>query len=123
PGGVVGGEVLFEGRDLLKLGPDEIRKVRGNDIAVVFQDPMTSLNPVLNILQQMTEPLVLHKGMDMAAAERRAVEMMDLVEIPSARARIREYPHHFSGGMRQRVMIAMSLACEPKLVMCDEPTT
>ncbi len=123
PGRIVDGEVLFEGKNLLQYDDEQIRKVRGNDIAMIFQDPMTSLNPVLTILTQVTEPLVLHKGMDMAAAERRAVEMMEIVEIPFARTRIHEYPHNFSGGMRQRVMIAMSLACEPKLVICDEPTT
>ena len=123
PGRIVEGEVLFEGKDLLEYSVDDIRKIRGNEISMIFQDPMTSLNPVLTILTQLTESLILHKGMDMAAAERRAVEMMELVEIPYARTRIREYPHNFSGGMRQRVMIAMSLSCEPKLVICDEPTT
>ena len=123
PGRIVAGEVLFEGKDLLKLTPDQIRKVRGNDVSMIFQDPMTSLNPVLTILRQLTEPLLLHKGMDMAAAEKRAVELMEMVEIPAAQARIRDYPHQFSGGMRQRVMIAMALSCQPKLIICDEPTT
>ncbi|HEY3115744.1 MAG TPA: ABC transporter ATP-binding protein [Chloroflexota bacterium] len=123
PGRIVEGEVLFDGQDLLKLTNDQIRKIRGNDVSMIFQDPMTSLNPVLTILQQLTEPLLLHKGMDMAAAEKRSVELMEMVEIPAAQARIRDYPHQFSGGMRQRVMIAMSLACQPKLGICDEPTT
>jgi oligopeptide transport system ATP-binding protein len=123
PGRIVGGEVKFEGRDLLKFNDQQIRKIRGNEIAMIFQDPMTSLNPVLSVRTQMTEPLMLHKGMDQSTADKRAIELMELVEIPGARTRLREYPHQFSGGMRQRVMIAMALACEPKLLIADEPTT
>ncbi len=123
PGKIIGGEVIFEGEDLLKVSEDEIRHVRGNKIAMVFQEPMTSLNPVLTIGRQLTEGLELHMDMDPPSASRRAVELLDLVNIPEAEARIGDYPHQFSGGMRQRVMIAMALSCNPKLVLADEPTT
>jgi oligopeptide transport system ATP-binding protein len=123
PGKIVGGEVIFDGVDLLKLDEDEIRHVRGNKIAMVFQEPMTSLNPVLTIGRQLTESLELHLGLDGGAAQRRAIQLLDMVQIPEAAARIDDYPHQFSGGMRQRVMIAMALSCNPKLVLADEPTT
>jgi oligopeptide transport system ATP-binding protein len=123
PGRIVGGQAIFDGQDLLKLSEDQIRHVRGNEVAFIFQDPMTSLNPVLSVRTQMTEPLMLHKGMDQAAADRRAIELLDLVEVPAARTRLRDYPHQFSGGMRQRVMIAMALSCDPRLLIADEPTT
>ena len=117
PGKVTDGEVLFEGRDLLKMTDDEIRQVRGNRIAMIFQDPMTSLNPVLTIKQQVSEALQLHLGMDKETARERSIELLTMVGIPSAGDRIDDYPHQFSGGMRQRVMIAMALACNPQILI------
>ena len=123
PGKIVSGEVIFEGTDLTKLDEDEIRHIRGNKIAMIFQEPMTSLNPVLTIGRQITEALELHLKMDRRSATQRAVELLEMVAIPQAHTRIKDYPHQFSGGMRQRVMIAMSLSCNPKLLLADEPTT
>jgi oligopeptide/dipeptide ABC transporter ATP-binding protein len=120
---VAGGTAMFEGRDLLQLPDDELRRIRGKDVAMIFQDPMTSLNPVLTIGRQIREALETHFGMDRKAADARSTELLDQVGIPSAKARLKDYPHQFSGGMRQRAMIAMALACEPKLLIADEPTT
>jgi oligopeptide transport system ATP-binding protein len=123
PGKITNGEVLFKGRDLVGLPENEMRKIRGKEIAMIFQDPMTSLNPVLTISRQIGEALQLHMDMDRAAARKRTIELLKLVGIPSAADRIDDYPHQFSGGMRQRVMIAMALSCNPKLLIADEPTT
>jgi oligopeptide transport system ATP-binding protein len=123
PGRIEEGEVIFNGRDILKISDEEMRHIRGREMAMIFQDPMTSLNPVLTIGLQMTEGLQLHLGMKKEQAEDRAVEMMSLVGIPNGRDRLADYPHQFSGGQRQRIGIAMALSCNPSLLIADEPTT
>ncbi len=123
PGIIVGGQVIFDGQDLLKVSEEELRHVRGRRIAMIFQEPTTSLNPVLNVKTQISETLQLHRGMDKEAAAEESVALLARVGIPDAERRIADYPHQFSGGMQQRIMIAMALSCNPALLIADEPTT
>ena len=123
PGKITDGEILFEGEDILKIDMDDMRRIRGAKMSMVFQEPMTSLNPVLTVERQLSETLQLHKGMNKNQAKRESANLLDRVGIPDPERRVRQYPHQFSGGMRQRVMIAMALSCNPKLIIADEPTT
>ncbi|MFB8349675.1 ABC transporter ATP-binding protein [Streptomyces niveus] len=123
PGRITGGEVLFKGQDLLKLKEDRRRKIRGADMAMIFQDALSSLNPVLSVGAQLGEMFIVHRGMSRKEARAKSVELMDRVRIPAAKDRVNDYPHQFSGGMRQRIMIAMAMALEPSLIIADEPTT
>ena len=123
PGVIVGGEIIFKGQDLLKVSEAEMRHIRGSRVAMIFQEPMTSLNPVLNISLQISESLELHRGMNRKTAAEEAVKLLQLVGLPDAEQRVSDYPHQFSGGMQQRIMIAMALSCNPELLIADEPTT
>ena len=122
-GWIESGEILFDGQDITKVSVNEMCKIRGNKISVIFQEPMTSLNPVFNVKRQLSEPFIIHQGMKKKEAEKKALEMLDAVQIPNPAAVLKQYPHQLSGGKRQRLMIAMALACKPKILIADEPTT
>jgi oligopeptide/dipeptide ABC transporter ATP-binding protein len=123
PGKILNGEIIFQGKDLLKISKQEMQQVRGSQIAMIFQEPLTSLNPVLSVGQQLSEALQAHKNISRQAAQGEAIKLLQMVGISQSERRIKDYPHHFSGGMRQRVMIAMAISCRPKLIIADEPTT
>ncbi len=123
PGNITAGQAFFKGKDLLAMNSEQIRQVRGGQISMIFQDPMTSLNPVMNIGKQMAEPMLLHLGITPKEARERSIKLLESVGIPRAGERLKDYPHQYSGGMRQRVMIAMALSCNPQILIADEPTT
>ncbi len=123
PGIIVGGEIIFKGQDLLQVSEEEMRHIRGNRIAMIFQEPSTSLNPVLTVSRQITETLELHRGISKEESAKEAVKLLELVGLPDAEKRVGDYPYQFSGGMQQRIMIAMALSCDPELLIADEPTT
>ncbi len=123
PGKIVDGEILYDGQNLLSLNREEMRRMRGREIAMIFQEPMTSLNPVISIETQLTEAMTLQLGITSNQARKKGIDLLERVGIPEPEVRVRQYPHEFSGGMRQRVMVAMALSCEPKLIIADEPTT
>jgi len=123
PGEIIDGQIFFQGQDLLEFNEEEMEQIRGNRVAMIFQEPMTSLNPVLTVYRQISEPLIIHRNLDKKALSAETVRLLEMVHIPDAESRVKDYPHKFSGGMQQRIMIAMALSCNPELLIADEPTT